>query len=76
MIRRLVPLLLLLVTVLALSYVIGQPMDVGHCGCEGACEQCHHLCLECHCGSHIIDRGIKCQEFAACEAGCSGDAEC
>jgi len=45
---------------------------VGHCGCEGACSKCHHLCLECKCGSHIIDRGIKCQEFAACEAGCSG----
>ena len=47
--------------------------DVEHCGCEGACDKCHHLCLECKCGSHIIDRGIKCQEFAACESGCSGD---
>jgi len=45
---------------------------VEHCGCEGTCEKCHHLCLECKCGSHIIDRGIKCQELAACEAGCSG----
>jgi len=45
--------------------------DVGHCGCEGACAKCHHLCLECKCGSHIIDRGIKCQEYAACESGCS-----
>jgi len=44
-----------------------------HCGCEGACDKCHHLCLECKCGSHIIDRGPKCQEFAACEAGCSGE---
>jgi len=47
--------------------------DVEHCGCEGACEKCHHLCLECKCGDHIIDRGPKCQEFAACEAGCSSD---
>ena len=48
-------------------------IDVSHCGCEGACSKCHHLCLECKCGSHIIDRGIKCQEFAACETGCSSD---
>ena len=48
---------------------------VEHCGCEGACSKCHHLCLECKCGSHIIDRGIKCQEFAACEAGCSSVAD-
>jgi len=52
------------------------PSDVGHCGCEGTCAQCHHLCLECHCGDHIIDRGVKCQELAACEVGCSGDARC
>jgi len=45
---------------------------VEHCGCEGVCSHCHHLCLECRCGSHIIDRGVKCQEMAACEAGCSG----
>jgi len=51
-------------------------IDVSHCGCEGACSQCHHLCLECHCGDHIIDRGLKCQELAACEVGCSGDTSC
>ena len=51
------------------------PENVEHCGCEGTCSKCHHLCLECKCGSHIIDRGVKCQEFAACEAGCSGDEE-
>jgi len=50
----------------------GAEPATDHCGCEGACEKCHHLCLECKCGSHIIDRGVKCQEFAACEAGCSG----
>jgi len=50
----------------------GSEPSPDHCGCESACDKCHHLCLECKCGSHIIDRGIKCQEFAGCEAGCSG----
>lgn len=50
----------------------GSEPSPDHCGCESTCEKCHHLCLECKCGSHIIDRGIKCQEFAGCEAGCSG----
>jgi len=55
----------------ALEIADDPACTVEHCGCEGACDRCHHLCLACKCGSHIIDRGLKCQEFAACEAGCS-----
>ena len=67
-----VPLVLALLTVLALGHIIEHDtrveVNVEHAHCEAACHRCHHLCLECK--AHL--NPVACQLFAACETGCSG----